>query len=536
MSESGRLLADRFRLVSRLGAGGMGVVWRATDELLGREVAVKEVRGLTTDASVQDRMMREARAAARLRHPGVITVYDVVREDDELFIVMELVEAPSLRELVERDGPLPPEQVAAIGIGVLEALGEAHRIGVIHRDVKPGNVLVLPRDRTKLGDFGIARLAGDPTLTEHDSVLGTPAYIAPEQLRGAPGTPATDLWALGATLYYAVQGASPFDRDTAAAAIAAVLTDAVPAPDRAGPLLGDLLIALLARSPAERPSAEAVHAALERAAVSKVSPNRPATAEGPVVDTAETDTSVIVVPASSQPRRHRLPRRVGVGLACILVSTVILVTVNRSPSGPLASGEVVFADDFSAAADGWRGLEVPGAGSEWRDGAYRLRIDSPNSSARFVPFAESSVYPVAPAQLRVDVRARLLPGGSEAGYGLTCRMNQDFTQGYAFLIWDGSLQIAKLFDQAPWYTTLLNIPLDQLDVDVHAVNRLQAVCADEAGQQAVRLRFWVNGGLMEVTDREGPFMTGTTGLLVASGATSSGRVEAEFDDFAAMRL
>src|SRR6266536_5464847 len=268
---SERLIADRYALQRMLGRGGMGVVWRARDVLLDRDVAIKEVQlppSLNSDErqSMRARVLREARAAARLNHPNVVTLYDVVREEGRTFIVMELVEAPTLAAVVRERGPLPPEEVAAIGLQVLDALRAAHRVGIVHRDVKPGNVMVPPGEgRAKLADFGIASLAGDPQLTSTGLVLGSPAYMAPEQANGQLSGPPVDLWALGATMYFAVEGEPPFERGGAVPTLTAVVNDPPRPPRRAG-RLQPLLLALLAKEPAERASAGQLRPQLERIA------------------------------------------------------------------------------------------------------------------------------------------------------------------------------------------------------------------------------------------------------------------------------
>ena len=217
MPESGseRRIADRYAMrTPPLGRGGMGVVWRARDTVLGREVAIKEVQvpaALPDDerARIRGRVMREARVAARLNHAGAVTLHDIIDEDGHPFIVMELVEAPTLTDLVDERGPLPPAEVAATGLALLDTLEAAHRVGIVHRDVKPGNVMVRPDGSTKLADFGIASVQGDPVLTASTGLLaGSPAYMAPEQAEAefGPIGPATDLWALGATMYFAAGG------------------------------------------------------------------------------------------------------------------------------------------------------------------------------------------------------------------------------------------------------------------------------------------------------------------------------------------
>ncbi|WP_231335093.1 serine/threonine-protein kinase [Actinomadura graeca] len=262
----GRLLAGRYRLLSVVGRGGMGTVWRARDETLDRDVAVKEVSLHVSLDPVEretrhQRTLREARASARLNHPGVVTVHDVVDEDDRPWIVMELVRARSLQDVVDEDGPLPPGRVASIGRQVVGALRAAHAIGVLHRDVKPANVLVADGDRAVLTDFGIARMAGDATLTHTGLIMGSPAYMSPERLKGEPAIPASDLWALGATLYAACEGKAPHHRDDAMAVLAAVMTQEPPPPRNAGPL-APVLAGLLERDPVRRMGADQAEEAL----------------------------------------------------------------------------------------------------------------------------------------------------------------------------------------------------------------------------------------------------------------------------------
>src|SRR4029453_15001944 len=200
-----RMVANRYALSVSLGRGGMGVVWRAQDAVLGREVAVKEVvfpptMPLEERRPAPARVRREARAAARLNHPGAVTLYDVVQDRGGTFIVMELVEAPTLADLVRAQGPLAPGRVAELGRQLASALEAAHGVGIVHRDVKPGNVMVAADGRVKLADFGVASLQGDPQLTSTGLVIGSPAYMAPEQARGEASGPPADFWGLGATL------------------------------------------------------------------------------------------------------------------------------------------------------------------------------------------------------------------------------------------------------------------------------------------------------------------------------------------------
>jgi eukaryotic-like serine/threonine-protein kinase len=250
-----RLVAGRYRLDAVLGRGTMGTVWSAHDEVLGRPVAIKEVLlplgipDAEADA-LRERAMREARAIAALSHPNVVTLYDVAREGSAPFVVMELVASRSLAELT-RDGPLPLQQVVAIGAAVAAALQAAHAAGITHRDVKPGNVLVAHDGRIKLTDFGIARNPADRTLTATGLMLGSPAYIAPEIASGGPVNPASDLWGLGATLFAAVEGRPPYDAGTAMATVAAVVQDEVPTASCSGPL-AEVIGSLMVKDPARR--------------------------------------------------------------------------------------------------------------------------------------------------------------------------------------------------------------------------------------------------------------------------------------------
>ncbi len=280
------LLAQRYRLLTEVGRGGMGTVWHARDEALGRDVAVKEVilpHGFSDEErEVQHkRTFREARTAARLSHPGVVAVYDVVEEDGRPWIVMELIRARSLEQIIKQDGPLPPRRAAEIGRQMLAALMAAHKAGILHRDVKPSNVLVIdePFTRAVLTDFGIARAQSDATLTQTGMLIGSPAYIAPERARGRPAVPASDLWSLGATLYAAVEGKAPFERSEAMASLVAVLTEEVPPPQHAGPL-APLIRGLLRKDADTRLSAAEAAVLLDRVLIEERAETRPLAAGG----------------------------------------------------------------------------------------------------------------------------------------------------------------------------------------------------------------------------------------------------------------
>jgi hypothetical protein len=251
-----RVIGGRYVVLAELGRGGMGVVWRAEDRVMGRHVAVKELHlpaGLAPDERLlfRERLLREARTAGRLNAPGIVTVYDVVTDGGVDHIVMELIDARTLADIVAQHGPLDEARAADVARQLLAALQVAHAGGVVHRDVKPANVMLTAAGRVKLTDFGIAQAADDPRLTSTGALIGSPGYMSPERLEGGPATPAADLWALGATLHLAVRGTAPFQRDTTPATISAVLHDDPPPVRTRGPL-GAVVGGLLQRDPAAR--------------------------------------------------------------------------------------------------------------------------------------------------------------------------------------------------------------------------------------------------------------------------------------------
>ncbi|MBQ1094752.1 serine/threonine protein kinase [Streptomyces sp. b94] len=298
--KSARLLAGRYRLGDVLGRGGMGTVWRAEDETLGRTVAVKELRfpGNIDEEEKRrliTRTLREAKAIARIRNNSAVTVYDVVEEDDRPWIVMELVEGKSLAEAIREDGLLEPKRAAEVGLAVLDVLRSAHREGILHRDVKPSNVLIAEDGRVVLTDFGIAQVEGDPSITSTGMLVGAPSYISPERARGHKPGPAADLWSLGGLLYAAVEGAPPYDKGSAIATLTAVMTENLEEPKNAGPLR-DVIFGLLNKDPAQR-----LDDAGARAMLNKVihAPDRAA-------ETEPADaTKVVPLPAQPDERTRR---------------------------------------------------------------------------------------------------------------------------------------------------------------------------------------------------------------------------------------
>ena len=256
-AQPGDVLAGRYRLRGVIGQGGMGIVWLAGDELLARDVAIKEaIRPAQFDeadwAVLRERSLREARTAAQLNHPNIVGVYDVFEHDGRPWLVMQLVPYPSLRDVVVNGGPLQPVQAATVGLRVLAAIRAAHTAGILHRDVKPANILLGPDDQVYLTDFGLAVADSNPGVTMAGVIMGSPAYMAPERARSLAASPATDLWALGATLYAAVEGRDPFERNGTMAVLTAIVADEPDAPELSRPAVaGDQ------RSSAEGPAGAA---------------------------------------------------------------------------------------------------------------------------------------------------------------------------------------------------------------------------------------------------------------------------------------
>nr|WP_240045150.1 serine/threonine-protein kinase [Streptomyces alboflavus] len=289
------MIAGRYRLLAPLGEGGMGTVWRARDDVLGREVAVKEVRapaGLPASEveRLYTRLEREAWAAARIPYRNVVTVYDVATEEGRPWIVMELVPGLSLSDVLEAEGPMTPQRAAHIGAEVLGALRAAHDAGVLHRDVKPGNVLLSNDGRVVLTDFGIAMVEGSSALTMTGEVVGSPEFLAPERALGRRPGPESDLWSLGVLLYAAVEGVSPFRQDTPLSTLRAVVDEQLPPPRHAGPL-APVIEGLLRKDPAERSLAADVERDLRLVA------------EG---NAPRTEVSAPYQPTVAAPQRHDL--------------------------------------------------------------------------------------------------------------------------------------------------------------------------------------------------------------------------------------
>ncbi|MGW6274016.1 serine/threonine-protein kinase [Streptomyces sp. NPDC055060] len=338
---AGRLIAGRYRLLSKLGHGGMGTVWRAKDETVDREVAVKEPRipdhlPARERANVFERMRREARAAARLDHPAVVNVHDVAVEDGQPWIVMELVKGRSLGAALQ-EGTLGARDAARIGLEVLGALDAAHQAGILHRDVKPDNVMLGQHDRVVLTDFGIAQIEGETNLTDTGGFVGSPEFIAPERVLGQRPGPASDLWSLGVVLYAATEGVSPFRRNNTPATLQSVLNATPAAPASASGPLAQAINGLLVKDPAQRPRAAQVRALLEEA----VKPPQVA------------PTRVVTVTGDAQGARKGvfLSRKALAGVAGVVVLAV-------------AAGVLVALNPFGGSdAEGWKGHEAKVVGA-----------------------------------------------------------------------------------------------------------------------------------------------------------------------------
>ncbi|MFF4343652.1 serine/threonine-protein kinase [Kitasatospora sp. NPDC001540] len=461
---TGRLLAGRYALGERLGRGGMGTVWRARDEMLDREVAVKEltVSHLSEEdlEMLQSRMKREARAAARIKHPGVITIHDVLEQDGRPWIVMELVDGRALSDVITQDGTLTPREAADVGLQVLAALHRGHQLGVLHRDVKPANVLLEHgTGRVVLLDFGIAKFEGAMDITRPGDLVGSPDYLAPERAQGQRPGPASDLWALGATLYHAVEGESPFRRDNPLSTLTAVVDEPLPEPRRAAGL-GPVLAALMAKDPAERPGAdEAARMLREVADGHTVSIRVPEQAGEPrlptqlvpVVDRttepdatasdAEPATEPVPAPAPAPPAATAAPaapRRRGRAVLWAVVGVLLLAGAGGGAyylqrhrggppvvPGPVASGTTGADNPLPGDSPLPSGAPAP-AGYAWRDdpAGFRFLLPTngdwvrteksggqiyytPDNQEHFLLFAVTVGQPLSPQEHFLQMEATL---------------------------------------------------------------------------------------------------------------------------------
>ncbi|MDV9172805.1 serine/threonine-protein kinase [Streptomyces sp. W16] len=420
-----RVIAGRYRLLSPLGEGGMGTVWRARDEVLQREVAVKEVRAPAGLASgdverMYARLEREAWAAARVANRNVVTVYDVAMEDGRPWIVMELVRGVSLADLLDAEGPLTPQRAAHIGAEVLAALRAAHDAGVLHRDVKPANVLMSNDGRVVLTDFGIAMVEGSSALTMTGEVIGSPEFLAPERALGRTPGPESDLWALGVLLYAAVEGHSPFRQNTPLSTLRAIVDEELPTPRLAGPLT-PVIEGLLRKDPAERLSAEQAEQDLRlvaaggtpRAGTSPTTPYTPTMAGYPQDSFSQQDsrtppqpvqgfgpppTSYSTPTAADGPHRNRRA-------AAVIIAGVIALA--------LAIGGLTYAllNRDNGDADAGKGTSTPK--SQPSDGTSPS-ASSETTAASETPSPSASKSSSAPQSVQVSV------AGANTDYSGSC--------------------------------------------------------------------------------------------------------------------
>ncbi|HZR53932.1 MAG TPA: serine/threonine-protein kinase, partial [Streptosporangiaceae bacterium] len=394
-----RILAGRYRLLEMIGSGGMGAMWRAHDDVLGRYVAVKEIifpPQMDPDEreTARRRAVREAQLAARLLHRNIVTVYDIVEDDGRPAIVMELLPYRSLRDVIRDDGPLSPVEAARVGLGVLTALQAAHSAGVLHRDVKPANIVLGPGDRVILTDFGIAKAVDSPELTASGMLVGSPSYIAPERARGQQADEAADLWAVGASLYTAVEARPPFDRGSALASLTAVVSDEPDPPVHAGPLR-PVIEGLLRKDPDTRlgiaDAARMMHRIVDDRSATTVMPAFVSAALGPgadrvsrrrdhhallaavalIVVAAAGLTTFAVIAGRSSPGRPGHPARAGAAPRPSAVSSGAAASGRDTTSGRSASPSTSAAGSTSAAhstgggattASGGAGQSAPPAG------------------------------------------------------------------------------------------------------------------------------------------------------------------------------
>lgn len=452
-------IAGRYRVEREVGRGGMGSVWLCHDELLGREVAVKQVGRMpgesTTDVA---RAMREARSSAALNHRNVVAVYDAVEEGEHVWLVMEYVAGRTLSQIVAADGPLPPERVAWIGAQVADGLAAAHARGTVHRDVKPGNILVTDDDLAKISDFGIARTHGDATLTQAGLVTGTPAYFSPELARGDSASPASDVWALGATLYAAVEGRGAYpEQANALALLTTIATERPAAPTRAGALT-ETLGRMMDPDPATRwgmlDAAHALHRIHERAAAGstreEVPAAEPATAALPVagaVPAAEAATTAATeAPPTNEERFAAAPPRRGQRgvLAAVLLLLLLLV-----------GGGYLW---WSSSAD------EPGTTAGQSPSGHRSATHNPSPSQSRTPTPTPTPTPTSPSSSLTASNLAQSPGSQEkfvtGYYGV---LPDDTKSGWSMLSSGFQDQIGSYGDYRGFWNTISSVSVDHTE-------------------------------------------------------------------------
>ncbi len=398
MISPGTQIAGRYTVDRAVGRGGTGTVWLCRDNVLGRQVAVKQVGNLPGETTTDlDRALREARSAAGLNHPHVVSVFDAVEDDDRTWLVMEYLPSRTLAEVLASEGPLDPRRAAHLGAQAAEGLAAAHARGVVHRDVKPGNILVTDDDRAKITDFGIALVTGDPRLTQTGLVVGTPSYFSPEAARGGEPGPAGDVWALGVSLYEAVEGELPYagrGGGNPLALLVAIAGEEAPPPTRAGVLAGPIA-AMMARDPEDRWTMDDAVRELGRIAAGGVDPS--ATAVLGVPHAPPPEPAARAPPDSSGPEPEPEPEPEPVpapvpaappgsadaaGLLVLVAAAVLLLAVGAIGIGLATRGD----DDTSSARDTSSDGEQRAAISRRHSGLVRVGVraarEEPSPSPR----------------------------------------------------------------------------------------------------------------------------------------------------------
>jgi serine/threonine protein kinase len=415
-----RLVADRYRLVTRIGSGGMGVVWQAYDERLHRKVAVKQLSmpaELTTPQTEEATRlaMREGRIAAKLSHPNVIAVYDVIEEDGRPFLIMEYLPSTSLAQVLTERGPLPPDQVARIGSQVATALAAAHATGVIHRDIKPGNILLDKDGVAKITDFGISRAVEDVTATATGLIAGTPAYLSPEVAKGLPAMYQSDVYSLGATLYAAIEGVPPAgSTDNAMAMLYRVAHGELTPPSRAGAMTG-LLTEMLHLDPARRPTMAEVTARLD---------NPPApTRDRGHSETIRDRTPPALSAGRPEPgRRRRMVLLAGAALVLLILAAAVLYLTTQQPgAGTATPGPVSTSPQTTSTQPARPPVNPPATTTSAPAATTTVATQPPAGGQESVPDTIVAYYALLPGNLqqgwtRLTPKYQRDPAGGYGGY------------------------------------------------------------------------------------------------------------------------
>lgn len=464
------IIGGRYRVLRAIGQGGMGTVWLCHDETLARDVAVKQV-GLFPGESATDsaRALREARSSAALGHRNVVTVFDVVEETDRVWLVMEHVPSHSLSELIKQEGRLCPDRVASIGAQVADGLSRAHAVGTTHRDVKPGNIFVREDGVAKIGDFGIARTVGDPALTQTGLLTGTPTYFSPEVATGADPGPASDVWALGATLYAAVEGRPPYQQRTNAMSVLAEIARTQPPPPRhAGPL-EPTLMRMMDRDPATRWSMDDAAHSLRRLADRRnpgtaVQPKKPVSRPAPPTDTAPPiDTG-----------RSQAPRRRTGAYVAVLAAALLLVIGGIALAGTL--GDDPGSTEASGGTDG-----TPSATPSKRPSKEPSDETTPTQATD--PTTDTAAQSGGPAAqvAFVDGYFDAAPQDADAGWASLSPSYQAETGRGSYDTYWGSMRSADATDVSAQGGGTVELTVEYVFDDGRAVTERQRIYLERSG-------------------------------------------------------